>query len=83
MTQGSAIEEIDEEEFERQEEEDEQLEKEKISDDIKRLETLQSQWDNVGGIEKDSLSNGKEVDCDENEFEMVKYSQVEGYFRYI
>ena len=78
MTQGSAIEEIDEEEFERQEEEAEQLEKEKATNDMMRLERLQSQWDNVG-IEKDSFDQG--YNFDDKDFEIVKYSEVETFFR--
>lgn len=81
MTEGSVIEEIDEEEFERQEEEAEKLEKEKAANDVKHLESLQSQWDNIG-IENDASEVGNnDAHGDDKEFKVVKYSEVEAFFR--
>lgn len=79
MSKGAAIEEIDEEELERQEEEEAQREQDQATSEMQSRATLQSQWDSVD-IKCEEVGGEAGGDTDET-FTAVKYVQVEAYFR--
>mmetsp|Transcript_22422 Transcript_22422/g.37988 ORF Transcript_22422/g.37988 Transcript_22422/m.37988 type:complete len:736 (-) Transcript_22422:112-2319(-) len=79
MTKGSAIEEVDEEELERLEEEEAQREQDEATNEQQSRAALQSQWDNVDILQSAEASTVK--GDEDGAFEIVKYAQVEAYFR--
>ena len=79
MSKVSVIEEVDEEELEKQEEEQEKLEQDAMMKEKKRRDLLMSEWENIDSSSSAS-TNEAEIASD---YISVKYSDVETFFRYL